>query len=205
MSPAFDLFAALEGRRSVRRFAPRPVPGELVEEVLRAACLAPSPHGAMPWRFALVESAAAKARLAEAMGRDFLRDMERDGVPEEERRRRHEASLRLLKGAPLLLLASITLEGLDVYPDVARQEAERTMAAQSLGAALQNLMLAAYARGLGSLWRCAPLFCPETVRRALELPADHIPQALILLGYPHPEWRPAPKGAPAPSPQVLRR
>ena len=58
------------------------------------------------------------------------------------------------------------------------------MFGQSTGAALENLMLAAHARGLGSYWLSAPLFCPEAVRLALDLPADFQPQALIALGYP---------------------
>jgi len=61
------------------------------------------------------------------------------------------------------------------------------MAVQSMGAALQNLMLAAHARGLGSFWVSAPLFCPETVQEALDLPGEYVAQALIALGYPHPE------------------
>jgi nitroreductase len=48
----------------------------------------------------------------------------------------------------------------------------------------QNLLLAAHQLGLGACWMCAPLFCPQTVRDALNLPADWQPQGLIALGYP---------------------
>jgi coenzyme F420-0:L-glutamate ligase/coenzyme F420-1:gamma-L-glutamate ligase len=41
--------------------------------------------------------------------------------------------------------------------------------------------------GLGSFWISAPLFCPETVRQALDLPREYAAQALIAIGYPHPE------------------
>jgi nitroreductase len=72
---------------------------------------------------------------------------------------------------------------LDHYPDPQRQEAETIMAIQSLGAATQNMLLTAYALGLDSGWMCAPLFCPDVVRRALELAPELTPHALIAIGY----------------------
>ncbi len=68
-----------------------------------------------------------------------------------------------MKTAPVCVVVCLYLEDLDVYPDVERQAAETTMAVQSLGAAAQNLLLAAYALGLDAGWLCAPLFCPDTV------------------------------------------
>ena len=60
------------------------------------------------------------------------------------------------------------------------------MAQQSMGAALENVMIAAHALGLASYWLSAPLFCPEAVREALALPADYEAQALVVVGYPAP-------------------
>jgi nitroreductase len=57
------------------------------------------------------------------------------------------------------------------------------MAVQSLGAAAQNLLLAAYNLGLDAGWMCAPLFCPEKVVEALGLDPQLIPHALLTLGY----------------------
>ena len=58
------------------------------------------------------------------------------------------------------------------------------MAAHSLGAALQNVMLAAHANGLASCWMCAPVFCSDVVREALGLPSHLIPHAIVTIGYP---------------------
>jgi F420 biosynthesis protein FbiB-like protein len=193
---AVPLGEALIRRRSIRNFSPGPVDPERIRIAIEAAYLAPSPHGTEPWRFCLLESPEAKKKLAEEMGRDFLRDMESEGVPGEERTRRHAGSLRLLTGAPVLLLAALSLAGLDAYEDPGRQANEYMMAEHSLGAALQNLMLALAAQDVGTVWRCAPLFCPDTARAALDLPEDWIPRALILAGYP--EAAPPPKAAPAP-------
>ncbi len=54
---------------------------------------------------------------------------------------------------------------------------------QSLGAAMQNLLLAAYAAGLGACWFCAPGFCKETVRKMLTIPEAVEPEALVIMGY----------------------
>ena len=60
------------------------------------------------------------------------------------------------------------------------------MALLSLGAAVENLMLAATDRGLASCWVAAPIFCPEEARDALTLPEEWLPHALVLVGPPVP-------------------
>jgi len=72
---------------------------------------------------------------------------------------------------------------MDSYADARRNHAEYLMATQSVAMAVQNMLLAAHASGLGACWMCAPLFVPETVREVLQLDADWEPQALITLGY----------------------
>ncbi len=191
-----SLAEALIARRSVRRFSEEPVDPDQVRAAIEAACLAPSPHGTAPWRFCVLSSPEARKKLAEEMGRDFLRDMAREGVPEEERKKRHAGSVRLLTNAPVIILAALSYSDLDDYEDPEKKANERMMAEHSLGAAMQNLMLALTAQGVGSVWRCAPLFCPETARSALDLPADWVPRALIVAGMP--AAAPPPKEAPAP-------
>ena len=88
------------------------------------------------------------------------------------------------------MLGCLTWDGLDRYPDAARQRAEWGMALLSLGAAVENLMLAAAAAGLASCWVAAPIFCPEEARASLALPDDWIPQALVLVGHPDPSYAP---------------
>lgn len=98
--------------------------------------------------------------------------------------KRLEGSRRRMTDTPILVLLCLYLEDLDRYPDVDRQAAETTMAIQSLGACAQNMLLTAYHLGLDMGWMCAPLFCPDVVRNALELPDSHVPHALLQLGYP---------------------
>ncbi|MGI8856647.1 MAG: TIGR03668 family PPOX class F420-dependent oxidoreductase [Thermomicrobiales bacterium] len=178
-----DLDAVMRGRRSVRAFRPDPVPRALVERVLDAARWAPSPHGRMPWRFAVITQTDAKARLADAMGDTWQQTLAMDNEPPEVVARRLALSHERVRGAPVLVLLCLYTEDLDHYPDAGRQAAETTMAIQSLGAAAENLLLAAYHLGLDGGWMCAPLFCPDTVRAALDLAPNLVPHAPLPLCY----------------------
>jgi PPOX class probable F420-dependent enzyme len=173
----------IHGRRSVRRYLSREVSDDIVEQVLEAARWAPSPHGRQPWRFALLRRGETKERLADAMGEEWRVNLEMDGQGREIVERRLEGSRRRLLDAPVLVLLCLYLEELDEYPDAGRRRGEITMAVQSLGAAAQNALLAAYDLGLDAGWMCAPLFCPEKVVEALDLDPRLVPHALLTLGY----------------------
>ena len=180
---AEPLMNELLGRRSVRRYLDKEVPEEVVQRVLEAARWAPSPHGRQPWRFAVVTREETKARLAEAMGEEWRSNLQMDGQSAEVVEKRLEGSRRRLLDVPVLVLLCLYLEELDAYPDAVRQQNETTMAVQSLGAAAQNALLAAYSMGLDTSWMCAPLFCPEKVAVALDLNPKLVPHALLTLGY----------------------
>ena len=178
-----DLLPVARGRQSVRRFQDRPVPRAALDALLEAARWAPSPHGRQPWRFAVLTRAEPKARLAAAMGEEWRTTLAQDAEPPAVIAKRLATSRERIRTAPALILVCLFLADLDTYPDAARQQAEEVMAIQSLGAAIQNMLLAAYGMGLDTGWMCAPLFCPETVRAALDLDAALIPHALIPVGY----------------------
>ena len=177
------LMDALLGRRSVRRYLNREVPEEAIKRVLEAARWAPSPHGRQPWRFAVLRREETKTRLAEAMGEEWRANLEMDGQSAEVVEKRLQGSRKRLLDAPVLVLLCLYSEDLDVYPDAVRQQSEIMMAVQSLGAAAENALLAAYSLGLDAGWVCAPLFCPEKVTEALGLDPRLIPHALLTLGY----------------------
>jgi coenzyme F420-0:L-glutamate ligase / coenzyme F420-1:gamma-L-glutamate ligase len=178
-----DLTSLIQGRRSVRAFQTKPVDRRVVEQAIAAAGWAPSPHGSQPWRFAVVESHERRTALADAMAATWQTQLEMDGQDETIVQIRLEKSRERLMTAPLLVIPCLYLADLEVYPDPDRQVAERTMAIQSFGAAVQSLLLHLYAAGLDAGWMCAPLFCPEVVRDSLGLAQDLVPHALIPVGY----------------------
>ncbi len=191
-----DAYEAIATRRSLRHFDGRSVPRPLIERLLYVACLAPAPHHTRPWRFVVLETPDARARLAESMGAAWRRDLERDDVAPDRIEALLARSRRQIEEAPALLLACLVAEGLRRWPDERRRRAEWGMALQSMGGALANIMVAAHAEGLASYWISAPLFCPKAVRDALDLPAGYEAQALIALGYPAPDVSPRPRPEP---------
>jgi coenzyme F420-0:L-glutamate ligase/coenzyme F420-1:gamma-L-glutamate ligase len=173
----------VHGRRSVRKYHDIAVPREQIEQVLEAARWAPSPHGRQPWRFVVLTRHEAKLKLAESMGEEWRRQLSFDGQEREIIELRFRKSFERILNAPVLIIPCLYLADLDVYPDADRNAAEATMAIQSLGCAVQNLLLQAYQLGLDGGWMCAPLFCPEVVQQAFEIDAAYIPHALITIGY----------------------
>lgn len=151
---------------------------------LEAARWAPSPHNSQPWRFAVVGFGPRREQLAEAMAQRWFLDLTSHREVTPAIMKRLESRRRRLREAPAAIIACLAPEGLDDYPDAERRQAEWLTAEHSLGAAVQNMLLSLYARGLGSCWICAPAFCPEVVAGALDLPADWVPRALVLAGYP---------------------
>jgi coenzyme F420-0:L-glutamate ligase/coenzyme F420-1:gamma-L-glutamate ligase len=193
--------AFIEARRSIRAFLPDPVPRAELDRIVEAACLAPAPHHSRPWRWVVVDEPDRKVALARGMGERWRRDLEGDGVPAARVDELVDASYRKLTGAPALVLGCLTWEGLDRYPDEPRQLAEWGMALLSLGAAVENLMLAATDAGLASCWVAAPIFCPAEARDALALPEDWLPHALVLVGRRDPTYT-APSRPPVPLDQL---
>ena len=180
----FSLADALLKRRSIRIFKKSTVPKKCVDTAIHAALLAPSPDGTFPWRFCILNNKKSKTKLGKSMGKKFLEDMKSEGISKKIRESRYEKSLLLIQNSPLIVLVSIDFSKMDTYKDKKKQENENMMAEHSLGAALQNLMIAFAAQGISSVWRCAPLFCPDITRVSLDLPKKWFPRAMILAGFP---------------------
>jgi F420 biosynthesis protein FbiB-like protein len=180
--------AFLDARRSIRAFRPEPVAREALDALVAAACIAPAPHHSRPWRFVVVDGDDAKDALAVGMGARWRVDLDADGVAPDRVDELVGASHAKLVQAPALVLGCLTWDGLDRYPDERRRRAEWGMALLSLGAAVENLMLAAADRGLASCWVAAPIFCPDEARDALALPTAWLPHALVMVGHPDPTY-----------------
>lgn len=189
-----DLTGIIKSRRSIRRFKDKPIPREILYSILDVARWAPSAHNAQPWRCIIIEDPLVKTELAREMGEAWLSDMLKDGVP----RDKAEEIIRIenwekIAKSPIVLIVCLTMENMHQYPDKRRRKAEYLMAVQSVAAFIQNLLLAAHWRGLGACWICAPLFCQAAVKRALRLPREIEPQAMIIMGYPDENPNPPPR------------
>src|SRR3972149_6376137 len=174
---------AIKERRSIRKSSSRPVSTEVLREILEAARWAPSAHNAEPWRFIVLIDTPLKQELSEAMANAWTADMTEDGTASETRENTSKASVERFTQAPVLIVACVTMKDMIKHAEESRRRCERDLAVQSLGAAIQNMLLVAHSKNLGACWFCAPIFCKETVRQVLKIPEDAEPQALVTLGY----------------------
>ncbi|MFM7678857.1 MAG: nitroreductase family protein [Roseiflexaceae bacterium] len=174
---------AIARRQTVRRFRATTVSDSQRDALIDAASRAPSAHGRQPWKFVDIPAGSVRQQLCAAMGATWHADLARDGQDATHIAQRIEISTIRITTAPLLIMPCVDTSMLDRYPDQVRQDAEYLMAVQSIGCAIQLMLLTAVQLGFAGGWMCAPLFCQAAVRTVLRLPETLIPQAFIPFGY----------------------
>jgi coenzyme F420-0:L-glutamate ligase / coenzyme F420-1:gamma-L-glutamate ligase len=178
-------------RRTIRAFTDEPVDGAAVRRAVATALTAPAPHHSQPWRFVALESPAARSALLDAMREAWIADLRRDGFSEEQIARRIRRG-EPLRQAPLIVVPCLVADAAHDYPDERRSAAELAMFVVSMGAAVQNLLIALAVEGLGSAWISSTLFCQDIAARAMDLPDGWRPMGAIAVGHPAEDPRPRP-------------
>jgi nitroreductase len=171
-----ELFAVVHAQRACRAFRDEPVADNLIARVLDAATFAPSAENQQPWEFVVVRDAALRERIGDLMKRAWEAYGREHSAP----RLTPEVFADVERGANgaigaapvLIVVAADTNRGL------------RATVGSSIYPAIQNLLLAATALGLGSaLTTIATVFADE-LREALGMPDAVLPVAVIPLGFP---------------------
>jgi coenzyme F420-0:L-glutamate ligase/coenzyme F420-1:gamma-L-glutamate ligase len=204
-SSAMDLVEFLEGRRTRRRFLPDPVEPAALERAVLAATTAPFPHHSQPFRVVVVGPGERRRRYLAGMEAAWRDDLAGDGTPAGLIERRVARSWALLGGAPVVLVPCLLGDGRHRYPDGRRRAAEAAMFTLAAGGAVQTLLLALHAQGLGAAWISSSLFCQEVAARALDLPDGWQPLGSVAAGHPDPGDQPRPRPPLDAGDLILRR
>jgi nitroreductase len=164
-----DTLEAIFTRRSVSKVLPDPIPHALVEQVLLAAAQAPNHYKVRPWHFVVLYGAA-RERLGQVMA-DSLQAHQPD-LPPASYEKERQKPLR----APVVIAV-----GVDRPEDARVIEVENICAT---AAAVQNLLLAAHALGLGAIWRTGPAAYDPAVKTFLGFAPEQHLVAFVYLGLP---------------------
>ncbi len=200
-----ELEAAVKGRRSIRKFTERKIPGFLIDEILDDARWAPSWGNTQPWEFTVL-TGAPLAAFKEANERMFSEGLaatpdvpmpeawpsplknrygelgktmlELMGIDRADKEARNLLYARMagLFGAPCLIVATIPRGVLVEY------------ALLDVGLVMQTICLLAHARGLGTCIMAAAVRYPDVLRKVASIPDDRRIVAGIALGYPDPDY-----------------
>lgn len=188
-----NLYEAMRTLRAVRKLRPDPIPDAVLQRIFEAATWAPNGGNRQPWRMIAVRGTAAKKRLGElytahwapyavTSAKGFAK------APEAERAK-HERTIAAgnylashMHAAPVLVVVCFN-PALMAVTD-AKQDRVSVVGGGSIYPAVENLLLAARAEGLGCV--LTTLLCAEEpeVKKLLDIPAEWGTAAMIPLGYP---------------------
>jgi nitroreductase len=179
-----ETFDTIAKRQSIRKFKDDPIPQDVLDQILKAATLAPSGKNKQPWKFYVVRGEKRAEMIAEMQkGMDRLRAQ---GVNTGSAR----YTIRVLAQAPVTVVVFNPFSRHPLLPRDTLETYGDMVDLQSVGAAIQNMLLAATDLGVGSLWICDVYFGYEELCAWLGEKGEMI--AAVALGYPDhkPRFRP---------------
>jgi nitroreductase len=195
MTDTIDLLEGLATTRSIRRFRPDPIPDDLLRAVLRAATWAPSGSNSQTWRLVVVTDPEKRRRIGELYREGFF-----DFYPAERLASETDPSRqRMMTGAvylaehlgtepPVLVLFC---QNRPTDPNSRAPSSVRPWTrGSSIYPAVQNLLLAARASGLGGCLTTVHLLHEQAVKAIVGIPDGVDTFALVPLGYPRDKFGP---------------
>ena len=175
------MLSAIVNRRSIRKYKNMDVPRYLIEEIIQAGILAPSSKNRQPWKF-VVATGDAKSECLKCMKKGLEREKEHPLLPESaDYLSGAKYTLEIMEQAPVMIFIVNSL-GVDIHSDLnSEQRIYEICNAQSIGAAIENMILAATDLGLGSLWICDTYFAYKELCDWLHMEGELF--AALTIGY----------------------
>ena len=176
-----ELFETIKGRRSVRKFKPDKVDKAMISEIIEAASWAPSFLNHQNWYF-VVLTGEEKEKLYSFLNERFQQILKAMEDELSEKIKTLTSQFLIASGrAPVLIV---------VFSEISSSASPNAML--SVAAAIENLLLAAYSKGLGACWTSGVIYIAEDVGNFLNI-LDKELVALITIGYPDEDPSPHPR------------
>lgn len=174
-----DVVQLIKNRRSIRNYKSDPISEKDLLEILESGMAAPSAVNLQPWYFVVIRDEEKMKTLAKIMAKvsSKMEPSLRDRFPNHPEVVEESARfIKRLGGAPVCILA---------FQYEANYNKTASSIIQSVSAAIENMLLAAWSKGIGSCWLTAPL----EVEAGEELRKYFAPEkgelvAMITMGYP---------------------
>jgi nitroreductase len=183
-----DFYDVVLTQRSTRRFKRDPVPEETLRRILEAAVRAPSGSNEQPWVWLVVRDEATRDALAEAVLSRYSSSGALDSMLAQSESG-DSAAVRRRMADVHHFFSDVSEAPVLVVPCLYRITSPTTdpstlLAGTSIYGAVQNLMLAARAEGLGSVLTTFQASVESELRELLELPDDAVPACIVPIGWP---------------------
>lgn len=183
-----DFFDVVHSQRAIRRFRPEPIPQQALWKMLDAAIRAPSGSNSQPWIWLVVQDKTKREALA-AKVRETMGGAGRIQALREGARTTRDATQRRTSSRAADLMENVAMAPVIIIPCLYQvtspsTDARSLFAGSSIYQAVQNLLLAARAQGIGSCFTTFNIRMEDWLRQEFKLPAEAIPTCMIPVGFP---------------------
>lgn len=185
------MIPAIENRRSIRKFSTKPIPQKDITEIIESGLKAPSAKNRQPWKFVVLQGQS-KAEMLEVFRKGVAREESGNALLPDSTQHMMATkyTIQILEQAPVVIFVVNTL-GKGIFAELTDEERVYEICnLQSVSAAIQNMLLEATSKGIGSLWVCDIYFAYQELAEWLNEEGELI--AAVALGYPEesPKARP---------------
>ena len=176
-----NIMEAIENRGSIRKFAGKNIDNDIIKNILKAGINAPSPKNTQPWKFVVIKES--KAQLIKIIEKGFENIKSDFGLLIDEKNflSSAEATLEIIKEAPVIIFVINTANKQESGNTKVKKFVEMA-SILSIGAAVENMLLASLEYGIGCLWAGDIYYTVKEIGEWLQ--TDRQIAAAIALGYP---------------------
>jgi nitroreductase len=188
-----NTFEAIENRRSIRKFSDKDLPNEVITKIIKAGLKAPSQKNKQPWKF-IITKGIEKNKIISVIEQGIEREKSSTGLLPN---RKHLIpsvlnTINSMKQASVLIFVFNTEKSDFLFENVTtEQKFVETSNILSIGAAIENILLAAIDLGIASLWICDTVFAYREICEYLREDGQLV--SAIALGYAAETARPISK------------